>query len=271
MISFCPKPQSIQKPTCLNVLLLQVLSELTDGAVSRKGRFLLSAEVDNMIFSAGLSDLHQSVFPAATLPSRASPLAATATYSPSQPAPADDILSPSAFASQPLQTPPQQQQQQQGQQTQQQLSSSTADQPAAQATANLAAVQQTGSGCGGTQMGAGAILQQQEDGTQQPLKEAAAARKSAARKVRANSAAQLAQQSEVKEAALSKDTIKAEALAAVRAASPKPPILLIHGGAQGGWAWSYPGVDASRGVVGVLQDAGAALPTHSTSLQHHLN
>ena len=219
-----------------------------------------------MIFSAGLSDLQQSVFPAATLPSRASPLAATATYSPSQPAPVADILSPSAFASQPLQTTPEQQQQQ-GQQRQQQQ---TADQPAAQATANLAAVQQTGSGCGGTHKGAGAILQQQEDGTQQPLKEAAAARKSAAGKVRANSAAQLAQQSEVKEAALSKDTIKAEALAAVRAASPKPPILLIHGGAQGGWAWSYPGVDASRGVVGVLQDAGAALPTHSTSLQHHL-
>lgn len=75
----------------------------------------------------------------------------------------------------------------------------------------------------------------------------------------ANSPTQLEKQSEVKEDALSKDTLKAAPLAAAREFAPaKPPILLIHGGAQGGWVWSYPADDAPRGVVGVLQDAGAA-------------
>jgi hypothetical protein len=39
--------------------------------------------------------------------------------------------------------------------------------------------------------------------------------------------------------ALQRDTIKASELAAQVSAS-KPVVLLIHGGAQGGWVWSYP-------------------------------
>lgn len=74
-----------------------------------------------------------------------------------------------------------------------------------------------------------------------------------------NSAKQLAVQTAVKESALTRDTQKAAALAAARSVSPKPPILLIHGGAQGGWVWSYPGDDAPKGVIGVLQDAGERL------------
>ncbi len=74
-----------------------------------------------------------------------------------------------------------------------------------------------------------------------------------------NTAKQVAVQTAVKESALTKDTLKAAALAAARTASPKPPILLIHGGAQGGWVWSYPSDDAPGGVIGVLQDAGKRL------------
>jgi hypothetical protein len=107
-----------------------------------------------------------------------------------------------------------------------------------------------------TKDNSGPTLQQQDSSQQQqPLEEATEVRKSLG-SMKANSAKQLAAQSEVKAAALSKDTQKAGALASARAASPKPPILLIHGGAQGGWCWSYPGGDAQRGVVGVLQDAG---------------
>jgi len=59
-------------------------------------------------------------------------------------------------------------------------------------------------------------------------------------------ATQEAMQAEVKSAALQKDTLKASALAAEVSTTPqgtvqaKPVVLLIHGGAQGGWVWSYP-------------------------------
>ena len=60
-------------------------------------------------------------------------------------------------------------------------------------------------------------------------------------------ATQEAMQAQVSSAALQSDTLKASALAAEVSGAPhgaapqaKPVVLLIHGGAQGGWVWSYP-------------------------------
>ena len=60
-------------------------------------------------------------------------------------------------------------------------------------------------------------------------------------------ATQEAMQAQVSSAALQSDTLKASALAAEVSSAPQgaaPPakqvVLLIHGGAQGGWVWSYP-------------------------------
>jgi hypothetical protein len=65
-------------------------------------------------------------------------------------------------------------------------------------------------------------------------------------------------QAAVRDRALAKDRLRAEDMAHVEA-TPDPPILLIHGGAQGGWVWSYPNDEngAPRGVAGLLEDAGA--------------
>jgi hypothetical protein len=46
-------------------------------------------------------------------------------------------------------------------------------------------------------------------------------------------------QLQVKGAALQRDTMKASELAA-EVSTSKPVVVLIHGGAQGGWVWSYP-------------------------------
>lgn len=52
---------------------------------------------------------------------------------------------------------------------------------------------------------------------------------------------QEAMQAQVKSDALQRDTLKASELAAeVSPQASKPVVLLIHGGAQGGWVWSYP-------------------------------
>ncbi len=60
-------------------------------------------------------------------------------------------------------------------------------------------------------------------------------------------ATQEAMQAQVSSAALQSDTLKASTLAAEVTGAPqgaaqqaKPVVLLIHGGAQGGWVWSYP-------------------------------
>ena len=60
-------------------------------------------------------------------------------------------------------------------------------------------------------------------------------------------ATQEAMQAQVSSAALQSDTLKASALAAEVSITPqgaalpaKQVVLLIHGGAQGGWVWSYP-------------------------------
>ena len=60
-------------------------------------------------------------------------------------------------------------------------------------------------------------------------------------------ATQEAMQAQVSSAALQSDTLKASALAAEVSSAPqgaapqaKQVVLLIHGGAQGGWVWSYP-------------------------------
>ncbi len=60
-------------------------------------------------------------------------------------------------------------------------------------------------------------------------------------------ATQEAMQAQVSSAALQSDTLKASALAAEVSSGPqgeapqaKQVVLLIHGGAQGGWVWSYP-------------------------------
>lgn len=78
-----------------------------------------------------------------------------------------------------------------------------------------------------------------------------------------NTEEQTEAQAAVKDAALNRDHLKAQALAGTVVSSRKPPILLIHGGAQGGWVWSYPNpqANASRGVMGFLEDAGGEQTT----------
>lgn len=75
-------------------------------------------------------------------------------------------------------------------------------------------------------------------------------------------------QAQVSSAALQSDTLKASALAADVSSAPpgaasqaKPVVLLIHGGAQGGWVWSYPNEVRAHRMLLARQVSGIAKKT----------
>ncbi|CAL8463647.1 g3181 [Coccomyxa elongata] len=243
--------------------------------IGRQSRFLLSAVVDGMILSGSLSDLQQSILPDASF-GYATPTAlqqqSRARFPGNQLTAADQTLSPPAALQQPRQATTMQQhlQQQPQQLVQQQQIMQVVPAPARAPAAFMAKLQKTSKGSE-SKPGSAFASENEEDGFQQPLMEATESRKTL-EQATVNTAKQVAVQTAVKESALTRDTQKAAALAAARTASPKPPILLIHGGAQGGWVWSYPSDDAPGGVIGVLQDAGyvvyaPTLPYHDPGTQ----